>query len=179
MSKLKFGQFLRCSPRQVWRELGWQLPLKTARFSRRTSQAAQISRRIVQCGSININSLLILDKMSNFFPRANVGCSPDCKIHSSKPALLAGSKHSRRLQGQSHYIKLLFLDKKQFFRSKTQYSAPLGLLLVLLGPLLILFGLKNEDQRFGSLRTDSKLLTGSRSDFATIGCTVQSLNDCK
>ena len=115
VSKLKCGQFLRCSPRQVWRELGWQLPLKTARFSRRTSQAAQISRRTVQCGSININSLLILDKMSNFFPRANVGCSPDCKIHSSKPALLAGSKHSRRLQGQSHYIKLLFWTKNSFF----------------------------------------------------------------
>ena len=109
-----------------------------------------------------------------FFPRAIVGCSPDCKIHSRKPALLAGSKHSGRLLGQSNNINF-FLDKRRFFRSKTQYSALLGLLL---GPFLSLFGLKNEDQRLGRLRTNSKLLTGSRRDFATSSCILQSLNDC-
>ena len=44
--------------------------------------------------------------------------NPDCEIHGTKPALLAGSKHSCRLQGQSHYIRLLFLESKTSIRFK-------------------------------------------------------------
>ena len=61
--------------------------------------------------------------------------NPDCEIHGTKPALLAGSKHSRRLQGQSRYIELLFWTKPDI-----HYPALLDPFLVLLGPFLSFFG---------------------------------------
>ena len=67
---------------------------------------------------------------SVFFNRAQLFGSkrpvwPGCKIHSGEPAVLVGSKQSHRLQGQSHYIKLLlFFGEQRVFQVQNTIFSP-------------------------------------------------------